>query len=332
MRVIDVHTHYVPESFPPCPSESNLGWPSMHMTENGDAEMIIDGKPFRLFERFYWDIPRRVAEMDAQGIDIQVMSPLPELLGYWLERDAGCALAEHMNRSIALAAAQAPDRLVGVGMIPLVDPKRSTGMIAEVAGLGLRGVLMASNVNGISLADARFRPVFAEIERYDLAAFVHGYRPAGLDRLIGSPLLGPIIGVPGDCAAVVASFIMTDILGAFPALKLCFMHGGGTFGAVLARMDHVWRAFPAMQTTNPLPPIEYAGRFFYDSVTFGAPYLRYLIDMVGANAVAAGSDGPTHFGQLGLEGFVREACSGDADIMARILSDNAARLLNLESN
>jgi len=186
-------------------------------------------------------------------------------------------------------------------------------------------------VNGVSLADARFDPVFAEVEKLGLAILIHGYRPAGAERFLGSPLLTPIVGVPQDAAALLASFIMTDIFKRFPKLKLGFVHGGGSFGAVLDRMEHVWHEFPQMQEAVAISPRDYVRKFYFDSVTFSTDYLGYLLKAFGADGMMAGSDGPTPIGQRGLAAFVGEACNGDKKIAEKVLWRNATRFLDLES-
>jgi len=330
MFVIDSHAHFVPQTFPASPAGVAANeWPEMLPLPDGRARMMIDGKEFRIFEAAYWDVPGRIAVLDGEGIDLQVLSPLPELLGYWFQPATTAAMAECVNSAIAAAVASAPTRLAGMGMLPMQDVEKSAAMVGELAALGLRGVIVASNINGISIADSRFYPVFAAIEAHHLALFVHGYRPAGLERFIGSPLLGPIAGVPQDTSAAIASFIMTDIFHHFPALKLGFAHGGGSFGAVLARMDHVWHEFPDMQTANKTAPRDYVRNFYFDTVTFGTDYLAYLITAFGPQSLMAGTDGPTPIGQRGLQAFVTTACKGDA--AEAILAGNAIRFFGLET-
>jgi aminocarboxymuconate-semialdehyde decarboxylase len=331
MFVIDSHAHLVPQYFPDVPpGVPAQEWPVMESLADGSARMLIDGKPFRVFEPAYWDVPGRIAYMDQEGIDFQILSPLPELLGYWFSAPTTAALAAHVHDTIAAAIASAPERLAGLGMLPLQDVGLSVEMAHDVARLGLRGVLVASNINGVSIADPRFDPVFAALQDLNLSLFVHGYRPAGVERLIGSPLLGPVIGVPQDTASAIASFMMTDIFGRFPNLKLGFAHGGGTFGAVLSRMDHVWHAFEEMRGVLKTAPRDYVKKFFFDTVTFGPDYLSYLIEAFGPETLMAGSDGPTPIGQRGLEGFALQATKGDRSAAQMILSENAIRFFGLE--
>jgi aminocarboxymuconate-semialdehyde decarboxylase len=330
MLVIDTHAHLVPRSFPSRPENVPANeWPEMVPLDDGRARMLIDGKEFRIFEPAYWDVEGRLDYMDREGITIQVLSPLPELLGYWFSAPTTEALASCIHKTMASAVAKSPTRLSAIGMLPLQDVEASLRTCRQIKELGLRGVLIASNVNGVSIADERFYPVYAELERLGLSITVHGYRPAGTERMLGSALLPPIIGVPQDATAALASFIMTDILGRFPKLKLGFVHGGGTFGAVLSRMDHVWREFPVMQTAVKTSPKDYVRRFYFDTVTFSADYLSYLLKAFGADGMMAGTDGPTPIGQRGLEKFVMEACDGDVAVAEKILWRNAERFFDL---
>lgn len=331
MTVIDIHSHFVPQDFPAPPSgvpESE--WPVMQAMDDGRAQMVIGGEPFRVFDTAYWDVAGRLEFMDREGIDFQLLSPLPELLGYWFAPETTEALARHMHAQMAAAIASAPDRLAGIGMVPLQDVPRAVAMLEEISGLGFKGVLVASNVNGMSLADSRFDPFFAGAAEIGLPVLVHGYKPAGTERFVGSPLLAPIVGPPQDITALIASLIITDILGRFRDLKLVFLHGGGGFGSVLDRMDHVWRKFPDMQEKVAVAPRDYVRRFWYDTVTFSEEYLAYLIGAFGLETIMAGSDGPTPLGQLGMSDFVRGACHGDEDSAGQILGANAIALFGLD--
>jgi aminocarboxymuconate-semialdehyde decarboxylase len=329
MPVIDVHAHLVPEAFPPLPEGvTAAGWPEMVPLADGRARMMIDGREYRVFDTAYWDVPQRLARMDEEGVDLQVLSPLPELLSYWLSADTAEALARHTNAAMAEAVAKAGGRLAALGMLPLQDLDRALPMVAGLKRAGLKGIMVGSNINGVSIADARFDPLLAELVRHDLAIMVHGVRPAGTERLLGSPIMGAVIGVPQDAAMAVASFIATDVFARHPDLRLGFVHGGGSFGAMLERMDHVWQHFPEMRQ-GPISPVDYVRRFFFDTVVFSQKYLTYLIAAYGPDGLVAGSDGPTAIGQTGLDAFVRGAAPDD-ETAEKILWRNAVRFLKLD--
>jgi aminocarboxymuconate-semialdehyde decarboxylase len=290
--------------------------------------MMIDAHDYRVFERGYFDLDARLGFMSRECIDLQVLSPLPELLGHWLEADTVIRLAELCNTAVADTVRAAPASLTGLGMLPLQDIERSVAMVHDLSSLGLRGVQVGSNVNGRSIADPFFDPVLAELASHDMAVFVHGSKPAGTERLLGPGMMVNVIGIPADCASAIASFIATDVLKRHPGLKLGFAHGGGTFGAVLDRMQFVWQQFPAFRKIGDTSPRDYVKRFYFDAVTYSVPYLRYLADAYGVDTLMSGTDGPGPT-YMRMDDFVGDACGGHLTNMDKILSRNAARFLGL---
>lgn len=329
VMVVDFHTHYLPHEYPALPAgQTEPAWPSMRRTGDRAATMFIGEREFRSFDDLYWDPAQRVAALDATGVLVQVMSPLPEILSYWLDPRAARVLTDAVNAFGAEMAAAAPTRLKAMGVAALQDVDAAVAQLKNFRAMGLVGVLVGSHVNGNSIADARFDPFFCLAEREGLLVQVHGIKPAGTERMLGPGLMGAVLGIPHENTMAVASCIMTDILGRFPGLKLVFTHGGGGIGAVLDRMTHVWEKFPAMQATLKMPPVEYARRFFYDTAVFSPDYLGYLVKRLGADRLLVGSDGPTEIGQTDLPGFVTDARLTTADRSA-VLGGNAARLLNI---
>lgn len=325
--LIDFHSHFIPGTFPALPAGlDEPAWPRME----SDGTMYTGDKKFRLFDDIYWNVEKRVAAMDAAGHDMQVISPLPETLSYWLNPKAAVLLTDAMNETCAAMVRQAPTRMRGFGAVALQTPAEALRQIADIKRLGLSGIFVGSHVNGTSIASPQFHPVLEAAEAAGLIIFVHGYRPGIAQKVEGPPLMEAILGVPQENALALASFIATDILGKFPALKVVFAHGGGTFGALLDRMTLVWEKFPDMRKTIKIPPLEYARRFWVDSVVFGPIYLRYLTERLGAGRILAGTDGPTEIGQTNLPSFIAEACSNAAD-RADIGGNNAAALLGLSA-
>ena len=328
MRVVDFHTHIVPERYPERPvgiSEPN--WPSMERIDDKHSKMVIAGKQFRVFESFYWNADERIQRLDEENIAFQVISPLPELLSYWLAADAAEALTDFMNGFIADMVRAAPSRFVGIGAVALQDPVRAVRQLESLKSEhGLKGVHIGSHINGVSIADERFYPFYEAVEAADLLLFVHGIKPGSMEKMLGTPMMGAVVGVPQETAMTIGSLIMTDILGKFPRLKLVFSHGGGTLGAVLDRFVAVWTEFDAMRTTLTISPAEYVRRFYYDTVVFGPEYLGYLAQKVGASQLLAGTDGPVDFGQPSIPKLLSDAGLSAAD-QELIAHQNAERLL-----
>jgi aminocarboxymuconate-semialdehyde decarboxylase len=327
MKVIDFHSHIVPSRYPDRPRgivEAN--WPSMEPIDDTHSKMVIAGRQFRIFESFYWNVEERVGRLDEEGIDVQVISPLPELLSYWLAADAAEAITDFMNEFVAGMVDAAPARFAGMGSVALQDPARAVRQLAHFGKIGLKGVHIGSHVNGVSIADPRFFPFYEAAEALGLFVFVHGIKPGGAALMLGPPLMPAVVGVPQETAVAISSLIMTDILGRFPRLKLVFSHGGGTIASVMDRFQAVWKEFEPMRKALRMPPEEYLQRFYYDTVVFGPEYLSYLAKRLGATQLLAGTDGPVDLGQPQIPVLLSAAGIGAQD-RELIAHGNAEALL-----
>jgi aminocarboxymuconate-semialdehyde decarboxylase len=300
----------------------------MEAIDDRHSRMVIAGRQFRVFESFYWNVGERIERLDEEGIDVQVISPLPELLSYWLAADAAEALTTSMNGVIAEMVRAAPQRFVGIGSVALQEPARAVRQLEVFRSLLLKGVHIGSHVNGASIADEKFYGFYEAAEALGLPVFVHGIKPASAGAFLGPPLMPSVIGVPQETAVAISSLIMTDILGKFPRLKLVFSHGGGTLGAILDRFNSVWAGFEVMRARVSISPAEYVRRFYYDTVVLGPEFLAFLVRKVGSSQLLAGTDGPVAMGQPQIAKFLADAglASADQELIAHA---NAEQLLGI---
>src|SRR3990172_3362238 len=119
---IDIHTHFVPARFPAYAGRgANVPWPSMDPDGCGNANVMIQGRNYRTVPATSWDGAKRIVEMDAMSLARQVVSPMPELLSYWLPAADAAALLRHVNGEIAALCAERPQRFSGLGGVPLQD-------------------------------------------------------------------------------------------------------------------------------------------------------------------------------------------------------------------
>lgn len=289
--VIDTHAHFVPSAFPAGAGRTPL-WPAMQHKEDGRAAVVIGGKVFRVLEPSNWDVAARLTEMDAQGIDLQVLSPMPELLSHWFEAGDADDLARAMNETLAGMVAAAPDRLSGIGMVPAQDPALAARRLRDVRDLGLRGVELGSHIDGVALGDPRFDEFYAEAEALDLALMVHPLHPAGRDRLPGHPALAAAAAFPLDTALAGASLLSAGIPERFPRLRIMLCHGGGALPWILPRLDRVWSLGGPLGATFPAKPSAMARNFYYDSIVYDPVALRFIAEHIGADRIVTGSDFP----------------------------------------
>ena len=326
MTAIDVHAHIVPADFPAMPACGCDRWPGIEHA-GSHAEVTVGGRAFRRIDSKSWDVPRRVADMDRQDVGIQALSPMPELLSYWIDAAPAVDLCRHVNGAIAAMIAAAPPRFAGLGMVPLQDPELAARELSRLQADGLHGVEIGSNILGRSPGDAMFDPFYAEAERLGLAIFVHALHPAATDRLVGPAALGAFVGFPTDSGLAAASFITGRTLEKFPGLRIGFSHGGGTLAALLPRLQHGWTIMPELGAAFA-DPTAAAQRMYYDNLVFDPGLLAHLVATFGDTQVFAGSDYPFLAGR-DFPGAPMLALAADDATRDRLLHGNARRFLGL---
>src|SRR5512147_2843749 len=326
---IDIHTHVVPENFPAYAGKGrDVPWPSMAEAHACHRHVMISGKVYRTVSDGSWSVPRRIEAMGEMRVARQALSPMPELLSYWLPLEDAKALIRYLNEQIAQMIALAPSRFVGLGAVPLQDVDSAIREMEFVLQkLDFSGVEIASHVNGVSIGDARFEPFFAAAEKMGAAIFVHALRPAGQERIVGA-FTEQAVCFPGDIALAAASMITGGIAARHARLRIAFSHGGGALGLLLPRLVRAWNAIPKARESLAESPAVYAGRFFYDALVFAPGATRFVIDSFGASQVCVGSDYPFAMGDPDPLGSL-EKSGLDAATLAAITSGNARRFLGL---
>ncbi|WP_288427629.1 amidohydrolase family protein [uncultured Agrobacterium sp.] len=326
---IDVHCHVVPSSFP---GAELKGWPSMSAVVDCHATVVIDSKPYRTVSDACWVAERRIEDMDATGIQIQALSPMPELFGYWFDAANAEWLVRHVNDTIAELIEEGKGRFVGLAGVPLQDIDRSIKELHRIMSIpGFRGVEIGSNINGVAIGDERFHPFFAEAEKLGAAVFVHAVRPAGMERVVGPAALQQVIGYPTDIGLAAASVITGNLLSHFPKLRIAFSHGGGTFASLISRLEQGYQTFPALKEALIDPPSTQAKRLYADGLVFDGEALHRLISIFGEDRIMIGTDYPFNFREKAPVASIENAFDGK-EIRERLLYRNALTFLNLEES
>ncbi|HXH21772.1 MAG TPA: amidohydrolase family protein [Dehalococcoidia bacterium] len=338
---IDVHAHVVPERFPPHPPGADERWPEMDHFEPGRARVMIAGRNFRTVTEGVWSATRRIEDMDREGVDVQVLSPMPELLSYWLPLEDSRVLAEHVNDYITRMVEASPGRFHGLGMVRLQDPDAAALDLEGVRARRLAGIEVGSNVLGRSLGDPRFLDFWKAVERAGLAVFVHALHPTMRDRFVGPEQVVNAVGFPHDTGLTIASLISGGTLQACPGLRMAFSHGGGSFPFVLPRLENAWSgawnegeplvpgAAPSeLRQALPESPSTYARRLYYDTLLFDRRAIRYLLDIMGASQLVIGTDYPFFPREQPVGATVR-SLGLDATTLGAVETANALRFLGI---
>lgn len=292
--LIDAHTHWIPESFPAYfGTRKGVAWPTMAPGNNAcDRHVMIEGKIYRTVPDTSWDADKRAVEMAQMEVTHQVVSPMPELLSYWLDADDALSLTRYMNEELATLQATHPDRFTCLGAVPLQDVRMAIRELERAVGeLGLAGVELGSNVNGKPLGHPDFEPFFSAAEQLGTAIFVHALRPAGMERLVGAGL-EQVVAFPGEMGLAASSLLTSGLMGRHTGLRIALSHGGGALPMMLPRLQHAWTQMPHVRQLMAQSPQEMARRLYVDDLVYDGTALRFLLATYGETQVMAGTDYP----------------------------------------
>ncbi|HXQ49744.1 MAG TPA: amidohydrolase family protein [Stellaceae bacterium] len=319
--VIDFHAHIVmPEILAATYEQSLYAQCFARKGPDGRAEPIPDMMMGRMT-----DTGQRLAAMDAMGVDIQVVSPsILHQCSYALPDEEALSLERTSNDRVAELVAKRPDRLIGVGSVPLQNVALAVAELERaVRQLGLKGVVISSHVNGAELGDPRHDPFWEKAQGLDAAIFMH---PAGnTDPRMKRHGRLTSIGQQVEEALAVSSLVYDGVMDRFPRLKIAIAHGGGFLPYYAGRLDFFHRSGYSRQLQGDFS--SYLPRFFFDSIVFNRDMLEFLAHKVPAGQIMLGSDYP--FGESDPVAFVRGARRLPGAAQDAIVGANAARFLGM---
>ena len=321
--VVDCHAHIVvPEVF-----EETREY-SLH-ARIGLGNKVSLGNAARskvAFERMI--NPRlRLQDMDRMGVDIQIISPsLIHQNTEPMEPERALELVRKVNDGVAEAVAADPDRIAGMGIVPLHAPKLAVRELDRlITRLGLKGVEIPSSVRGMEIGDTSLRPFWRKAERLGVPVFVH---PAGnSDSRLRKFGLAFTVGQPYEEALAVSSLIYEGVLDRFPGLRILIAHGGGYLPYYAGRQDHARKTGSDGARLNGSFS-DYLRKLYYETVIFNPDMLDFLSTKARGSHILMGTDYP--FGETSPVPFVRRARKLSARHKDNILGRNAAKLYGLD--
>ncbi len=296
MRVIDVHAHLAPQVLWKA-FEQGQDWHGMNHEARGDQEFIVgNGKRILINSpKIRYTPEQRLADMDSDGTDVQVVSIHTPLFPYHWDTTAAIQASREVNDEIAGMTKQWPDRFAGLATLPLQDVDASIQELDRaVNGLGLKGAEVDMVINGLNWDEPQFLPLFKAAEELGALLFFH---PQPQDNIVAVERtlrygIPNSVGVVLEDALVVATLICGGILEKCPNLRVCIAHGGGGACFAMGRIDHGWQVRSEARVNILKPPSAYQNQIYYDFLTSSEAGLRFLIDTVGADHVVVGSDWP----------------------------------------
>lgn len=337
--IIDAHYHWYPPEFIDLmvkeggANDATISGPD----EEGNYSAKVPGADHYAangsrFRREMRDFDIMLKQMDDRDVDMYVLTMTHPHMN-WAPPAFGLKLAQTYNDANSAAHVKYPDRFYGSMLLPMQAPELAVQEVERAAKLpGMRAVQMAENINGTNLHDKKFWPVYERIESLNLPIFLKNINPMHFRLIEEDFSMLNFLGNPFEATTVCTALMMGGVLDAFPKLDFFLPHAGGFFAFVTPRIDHAMRRNPgSAQFKHMKQPLasDYRRRFHYDLIMHSPQLMRYLIDLVGADRVACGTDYPQGMAVMQPVDYV-EAIPGITQREAEtILCDNPARLLRL---
>jgi aminocarboxymuconate-semialdehyde decarboxylase len=326
MKTIDIHAHWYPKEWLELfekdgPKEDA----ALERTAGGyriKAKHIVNA-----FDERFVPLDSRVREMDKRGIDVHALS-LTTPMVYWASPAFGLALSQAFNDAASAAHRKYPERFFGLAMLPMHDPALALKELERAAKLpGMRGLYLATNVNGAELDEKKFWDIYGRCEELGWAIYLHPVDTVGQDRT-RKFYLKNLCGNPYDTGIAAAHLIFGGVLDRFEKLEVNLPHAGGTMPGLIGRWDHGTKVRPELKHMKR-PPSEYLRRFTYDTIGHDDRINANLVRLVGADRVTLGSDYCFDMGlddPLATVGRIEGISEKERSL---IKGENAARLLHL---
>jgi predicted TIM-barrel fold metal-dependent hydrolase len=319
MKVVDIHAH--------CAIPEAVELAGMKMGQGTLRPDLAMGAT---------TLAKRLADMDAQGIDIEALS----INAFWYhsERDVAQKICQVQNEKLAEICARNPDRFVAFASVALQHPDLAAQQLEEgVKKYGLKGAGIGGSVAGMELSDPKLHPFWAKVEALGVPVFIHPQSDAASKeighRLKGNGALENVIGYPLETSIALSHLIFEGSLDRFPGLKIIAAHGGGYLPSYAARQDVGCSTRPASCPGGPhgaikKAPSEYLKQMYYDTMVFTPEGLRHLAAEVGTSQLMLGTDYPFPWTKTAVDHVLAGPGFSDAD-KAAVLQGNAAKVLGI---
>ncbi|MBM3601904.1 MAG: amidohydrolase [Alphaproteobacteria bacterium] len=325
MPTIDIHTHFFPERWPDLAQRFGTpDWPWIKHLGGGRAMIMLGDREFRPVTASSWDADTRIADLDRDGIDIQLVSATPVLFSY--QRPAAHALdvAQIFNDALLDLCARGRGRMRALCQVPLQDTDAACRELDRAMKAGHVGVHIGNHVAERNLDDDALITFLHHCADTGAPVLVHPWDMMGRERT-AKYMMAWTVGMPAETQLGIVAMILGGAFDRLPkSLKICFAHGGGSFAFLLGRLENAWHNRDVVRGKSKGPPSTYLDRFSVDSAIFDDRALALLVDVMGEDRVMLGSDYPFPLGEQRVGTLVRGSTRIGEGAKGKILGENAA--------
>lgn len=321
--LIDVHAHFLPQALI---SALRGRAESPKLVGVGDETILDYGQGYiERIGRPTGDIDRLMRAMDRNGVATSVVSiNQPGVVG--MPASEAAVIAKDVNDELLGHVSNNASRLAGLGTLPLQDPDAAVAELERITGTGLSGAIVFSNVNGTSIAEPQFRPIFEAAEHLEAPLLLHPVLPIGAEKFQCYDLTVPF-GFLVDTTMTAIQLILGGVYDRQPKLKLIIGHAGSLLPQIAGRIDLEAERNPAVRGRLTDLPSKHLKLMYTDTVGGWAPAVRSALSLFGASHVMFGSDFP--FWDQGPSVAIMSELADTAEPPEGVVAENAIRLFRL---
>ncbi len=322
---IDSHAHIMPPTWERLDKKFGYGG-FIYLEdepETGAKKMMRDdGVFFRRVEKNCYDETAIIPDMDAYNVEKMVLCTIPVLFNYWTKPEHGYEWSQFINDHLASVQNRFPNRFISLGTAPMQDIPLAIKEMERCKALGMPGLEIASHILDKNLDHPDFCPFWEAAQDLEMSIFIHPWEMMG-QKDMEKYWLPWLVGMPAETSRAICSMMFGGIFDKYPKLKVMFAHGGGSFAHTLGRISHGWHCRPDLVNVNNVKdPYTYKGKFWVDGITHDQGALRYLIDVMGEDKIAYGTDYPFPLGDLEHGAFIEEMSDLSVETKSKLLSQN----------